>query len=331
MNKESNILKNKNIITVLLTLLVLGMMVAGNPGTSTITVGNVTANLTDNTSFVNKSVNINFTIKDTFNTTSWYNITFPTGFNAGGAIVVVTINGSTNPVNWTNNTATFFVNVSSNDPTNFSANNGTIQYINLSNITTPPTAGNFMINISTSNSGVVIPLNYTTTVLAPVSLGNASNFAVLAGSGISDVPTSAITGDIGVSPNSGSSITGFSSPLICPEITGTVYAVDAAGPSCASIDAARLTAAKAALTVAYIDAAGRSVPAPATVSGDQGGVTLPPGIYKSTSTLSIASGNLILDGQGDANSVWIFQIVYPDDGRLWGFRSLRIRGQCDAR
>jgi hypothetical protein len=131
----------------------------------------------------------------------------------------------------------------------------------------------------------------------------------LSGSGISNIPTSFIVGDIGASPISGAAITGFSAPLTCPEVVGNVYAVDAAGPACAIIDAAGLSAAKAALTVAYNDAAGRTVPAPATISGDQGGVTLAPGIYKSTSSLIIASGNLTLDAQGDANAVWIFQIA----------------------
>ena len=144
---------------------------------------------------------------------------------------------------------------------------------------------------------------------APIFLGAAGHFVALGGDGISSVPTSTINGDIGVSPASGAFITGFSSPLTCPEITGTVFAVDAAGPPCAVIDAVELTAAKAALTFAFNEAAGRSLPAPATVSGDLGGLTLPPGIYKSTSTLSIASGNLVLDGQGDANAVWVFQIA----------------------
>jgi len=148
-----------------------------------------------------------------------------------------------------------------------------------------------------------------TTGAAPLNLGAAEHFAGLAGSGISNIPTSSITGDIGVSPTAGASITGFSSPLSCPEISGIVYAVDATGPACATIDAAGLAVAKADLTIAYNDAAGRTQPAPATVAGDLGGQTLPPGIYKSMSTLSIASGNLVLDGQGDPNAVWIFQIA----------------------
>jgi hypothetical protein len=46
-----------------------------------------------------------------------------------------------------------------------------------------------------------------------------------------------------------------------------------------------------------------------TVAGNLGGLTLPPGLYKSTSSLSISSGDLTLDAQGDANAVFIFQMA----------------------
>jgi len=66
--------------------------------------------------------------------------------------------------------------------------------------------------------------------------------------------------------------------------------------------------AQTALTTAYNDLAGRTMPAPTTVAGDLGGLRLAPGIYKSTSTLGI-TGTLTLDGGGNANAVWIFQIA----------------------
>jgi hypothetical protein len=62
------------------------------------------------------------------------------------------------------------------------------------------------------------------------------------------------------------------------------------------------------LTLAYNDAAGRNV-APVTVAGNLGGLTLPPGLYKSTSSLAISSGDLTLDAQGDPNAVFIFQMA----------------------
>jgi hypothetical protein len=64
----------------------------------------------------------------------------------------------------------------------------------------------------------------------------------------------------------------------------------------------------AALTIAYNDAAGRTL-APVTVAGNLGGMTLAPGLYKSTSSLAISSGDLTLDAQGDANAVFIFQMA----------------------
>ena len=65
-----------------------------------------------------------------------------------------------------------------------------------------------------------------------------------------------------------------------------------------------LTQAKQDLTDAYLFAEGATSPAPATVAGDQGGLTLAPGIYKSISTLLIQNGDLTLDAQGDANAVF---------------------------
>jgi hypothetical protein len=73
--------------------------------------------------------------------------------------------------------------------------------------------------------------------------------------------------------------------------------------------AALLLKAKTDLTSAYLYAEGASSPAPVSVAGDQGGKTLAPGIYNSTSTLLIQSGDLTLDAQGDVNAIWIFQIA----------------------
>jgi hypothetical protein len=86
-------------------------------------------------------------------------------------------------------------------------------------------------------------------------------------------------------------------------VTGTIHLTDP--PPTSPTSAA---AAQAALTVAYLDLAGRTAPAPATVAGDLGGLTLAPGLYKSTSTLGI-TGALTLDGGGNANAIWIFQIA----------------------
>jgi hypothetical protein len=62
------------------------------------------------------------------------------------------------------------------------------------------------------------------------------------------------------------------------------------------------------LTTAYNDAAGRIIGAIA-LAGNLGGQTLTPGLYKSTSSLEISSGDLTLDAQGDVNAVFIFQMA----------------------
>ncbi len=142
--------------------------------------------------------------------------------------------------------------------------------------------------------------------LAAVNLGSTSNFAVLAGSLVSNIPTSAITGDIGLSPATGGNITGFGPR----EVTGTIYTVDASGPAGSVPAASRLTTAKGDLTTAFNEARDRTpVPAGAFLnpgSGNIGGMTLAPGLYKFTGAAAITASNLTLSGT--ATDVWIFQI-----------------------
>ncbi|MFH0920224.1 MAG: ice-binding family protein [Fibrobacterota bacterium] len=123
---------------------------------------------------------------------------------------------------------------------------------------------------------------------APVDLGSASDFAVLAGASVTSSNTTSIIGDLGVSP--GVTVSGT------PTVDGTVYA----GGSIA--DQAQLD-----LTSAYDDAAGRTVGA-VTVAGNIGGDTLTPGLYTSSTSLEISSGHLTLDAEGDSDAVFIFQM-----------------------
>jgi tetrahydromethanopterin S-methyltransferase subunit B len=125
-----------------------------------------------------------------------------------------------------------------------------------------------------------------------LTLGRASTFAILAGSTIVNTGSTLIVGDIGSSP--GDAIVGFPPG----NYSGTAY-------WSATVDAAQ---AMENLTSAYNDAAGRTL-CPVSVSGNIGGQTLAPGLYKSTSGLEISSGDLTLDAQGDANAIWIFQIA----------------------
>jgi hypothetical protein len=66
--------------------------------------------------------------------------------------------------------------------------------------------------------------------------------------------------------------------------------------------------ALADLTTAYNDAAGRTL-CPVSLAGNLGGQTLAPGLYKSTSSLEVTSGDLTLDAQGDPDAVFIFQMA----------------------
>src|SRR5437016_3523148 len=126
---------------------------------------------------------------------------------------------------------------------------------------------------------------------APVALGAAGSFAVLAASTVTNTGATTVNGDLGLSP--GTAVTGFPPGTV----NGTIHAGDPAA-SQAQLD----------LTTAYNDAAGRTVGA-ITIAGNLGGQTLTPGLYKSTSSLEISSGDLTLDAQGDANAVFIFQMA----------------------
>ena len=157
-------------------------------------------------------------------------------------------------------------------------------------------------------AALTMPASVFPQTLAPVDLLSTANFAILAGSTIANIPTSVITGDVGVSPSAGSFIAGFG----LTEVTGTIYAVDASYPTAgvAVIDPARLTAAKGDLTIAYNDAAGRT-PVPAgdflnPGAGNLGGLTLVPGLYKFTGAALLSGSDLVLTGS--ANDVWIFQV-----------------------
>lgn len=150
---------------------------------------------------------------------------------------------------------------------------------------------------------IVIPLQ---TIIQPtVNLRSTVDYVILAGSLISNVPASAITGDLGLSPAAGANITGFGGG----EITGTIYTVDASGPAGSVPNAVGLTVAKGDLTTAYNDAAGRTSTDIVLLAGNIGGLTLTPGLYKSSGSLEISSGNLTFDARGNTDAVFIIQIA----------------------
>jgi hypothetical protein len=123
---------------------------------------------------------------------------------------------------------------------------------------------------------------------APVSLGTAADYAVLAGSTVTNTGPTTVNGDLGLSP--GTSVTGFPPG----QVNGTSHVADT--------DALQ---AKSDLTAAYTDAEGR--PTTATVPVELGGSTKTPGVYDSPAGTFGITGTLTLDAQGDPNAVFIFK------------------------
>jgi type VI secretion system secreted protein VgrG len=123
------------------------------------------------------------------------------------------------------------------------------------------------------------------------SLGQAGSFAVLGGSAVSNTGGTVITGDLGIWPNTASSITGFPPGVII----GTTHAGDAVALQ-----------AQSDLTTAYNDLAGRACNTELTGT-DLGGLTLTPGVYCFATSAQL-TGTLTLDAQGNANAIFIFQV-----------------------
>ncbi len=122
-----------------------------------------------------------------------------------------------------------------------------------------------------------------------VDLALATDFAVLAGTGITFTGPTAITGDIGSHPTP--TMVGLGNLTL----TGVNHADDAV-----------TIQAKSDLLAAYTDAAGRTATVTYSPIYDLGGSTLPSGVYKDPSSFAI-TGTLTLDALGDPNAIWIFQ------------------------
>ena len=260
--------------------------------------------------------------------TNNYTWTFTTGTNVAPTVI------STDPLSNAVNvplskvvTATFSTPM---DPltinfTTFNLSNGAIPVAGVVTYTGSTTsftpAVNLLINTTYTATittgakniaGTALAANYvwsfntgTTPGPGPVVLGTSARFGILSGVGVSNQAGQSEIHDldVGIYPGVRSSVTGFPPAII---VNGAIYASDDIAPPGVP---AMLLQAKTDLTNAYLAAEAAVSPAPITVSGDQGGLTLAPGIYKSTSTLSIANGNLTLDAQGNVNAVWIFQIA----------------------
>lgn len=126
----------------------------------------------------------------------------------------------------------------------------------------------------------------------PVALGVAANYGVLGGTTVTNSSTASdqttvTNGFVGVSP--GTATTGFTA--------GTYVAV---------LDNTNAAAAEGDLTTAYNTAAG--LLSPAVLPTDLSGLTFTPGLYNTASSVTLNSGTVTLDGQGDPNAVFVFQV-----------------------
>jgi len=135
----------------------------------------------------------------------------------------------------------------------------------------------------------MIGLSGTALAATAVQLGTAGGYAVLGGSTVTNTGSTIVNGDLGLSP--GTSVTGFPPGTV----NGVQHITDAAAAQ-----------AQADLVTAY-DAASGQATAVTIISGDLGGQTLVPGIYKSTSALGL-TGTVTLDAQGNPDSVFLFQV-----------------------
>ncbi|KAJ7512975.1 antifreeze protein [Mycena galericulata] len=144
---------------------------------------------------------------------------------------------------------------------------------------------------------------------AAVNLRTAGNFAILSKAGVSTVPPSVITGNVGVSPISSTGLTGFSLTLASNgesatsgQVTGELFAASFTTPTPST-----LTVAVGDMGTAFTDASGRTgANFTNLATGAIGGLVLTPGLYKWTSAVNIGSAVTI---SGAATDTWIFQVT----------------------
>jgi Ice-binding-like len=146
----------------------------------------------------------------------------------------------------------------------------------------------------------------------PVDLGSAGNFVILAKSGVTTTGVTSIVGNIGVSPITYAAMTGFALSPVTPDgtntfatsplVTGSIYASDFTEPTPTNLGIAVLD-----MQAAYTNAAGLTLPDFTELgTGNIGGLTLIPGLYKWSSGVIIPTDVTL---SGGPNDVWIFQIA----------------------
>lgn len=151
-------------------------------------------------------------------------------------------------------------------------------------------------------TSVFLPVETVNAAPTPLGLGAATSFAIRAGTGVSNVPTSTISGDVGLSPAAGTLYSG----LTCAEVTGTIYSVDGTGPApCVMGDLGLSTTVENDARNAFDHASALSGATP--IGPDLAGLDLVPGLFSFGAAATNLSGSLTLNAQSDPNAVWIFQ------------------------
>jgi hypothetical protein len=166
----------------------------------------------------------------------------------------------------------------------------------------PPSHAHEKIRRAATSLGLALAALLATLALAatagaatPVPLGTASNFAVLAGTTVTNTGPTVVNGDLGISP--GTACTGLPAPCTGGGpgmVNGTIHSADAAAAQ-AQLD----------LTTAYNNAFGQ--PVTQTIPTQLGGTTRTPGVYDSAAGDFNITGTLTLDAQGKPAAIFIFK------------------------
>ncbi|KAK4701979.1 hypothetical protein P7C70_g4246, partial [Phenoliferia sp. Uapishka_3] len=210
-----------------------------------------------------------------------------------------------------------------------------LEFQSLSSLNPPPQALRDSLNLALFSNVLAAPVHSTLSkrsIIPRPDLLSASSFALLSQAGISSIPNSVITGDIGVSPISASAITGFGliygTPMYAfwiservpyhfivghsasgddsasaTQVTGGVYAADYSLATSTLLTQA-VSDANAAYTFAMGVTSTDSVIN--VLTGELGGLTLAPGLYTFDTGVTASADFTLAGGPED---VWIFQIA----------------------
>ena len=157
--------------------------------------------------------------------------------------------------------------------------------------------------------GLLLATSATAAGPSPVNHRTAGGFTILTATGITTTGTTAVVGNMGVSPIAATSMTGFGLIADATDtfstsslVSGKIYAADYAPPT-----PTKMTTAISDMETAFTDAAGRATPNFTELGGgDISGKTLLPGLYKWGTGVSITNGVTLAGGPND---VWIFQMA----------------------